>query len=111
MNLILQVAALLALPYLAHGINWNGNNWALACDFPGNDLSNVKTSSSNCGGACAATSGCTHFAWTSWNGGTCWMKYGAVTQQNAVPTSDQTTVCGLIGTDKITVNKGSTISK
>ena len=23
-------------------INWNGNNWALGCDFPGGDIGNVK---------------------------------------------------------------------
>ena len=81
----------------ASGINWNGNNWANGCDFPGNDLSNAQIASSACGGRCASTSGCTHFAWTTYNGGTCWMKYGPATQQNAVSTGDQTMVCGITG--------------
>ena len=25
-----------------NGINWNGNNWALGCDFSNNDLSNAQ---------------------------------------------------------------------
>jgi len=35
--------------------HWNGNNSAMSCDFRGNDLSNVRTSSELCGGQCAQT--------------------------------------------------------
>ena len=77
------------------GINWNGNNWALGCDFKGSDLRNVQISAEKCGGKCAETSGCTHFTWTVWNGGTCWMKAGSVTKDQASATNDQTMVCGV----------------
>lgn len=40
----------------SHGIAWQGN-WALGCDFPGNDLSDAKTAGSDCGGLCAVTHG------------------------------------------------------
>lgn len=40
----------------SHGISWNGN-WALGCDFRGNDLSNAKTKGEDCGGQCASTKG------------------------------------------------------
>ncbi len=81
-------------------INWQsdqstGITWAMACDFKGNDLSNQKSTSSNCANTCASTSGCSHFTWTSYNGGTCWMKSGSISQSNAVFTGDQSMVCGI----------------
>lgn len=77
-------------------ISWNGN-WAFACDFQGNDLTNVQIRGEDCGGRCAQTSGCTHFTWTTYLGGTCWMKQGAVGKHNAFSTNDQSMVCGVIG--------------
>ena len=76
-------------------VNWNGNNWAMSCDFTGNDLSNVQVASAACGGQCAQTPGCTHFTWTTFNGGTCWMKSGPVSKNDAFSTSDPSTVCGV----------------
>ena len=38
-------------------INWNGNNWAMSCDFCGNDLSDVQISEELCGQRCAPTHG------------------------------------------------------
>jgi hypothetical protein len=78
------------------GINWNGNNWAIGCDFKGNSLSNVQVLGKDCGGKCAQTSGCTHFTWTKLNGGTCWMKYGSVSKNDAFSTGDSTMVCGIL---------------
>jgi hypothetical protein len=78
------------------GVSWNGNNWAFACDFWGGDLANARVTGSECGGKCASTSGCTHFTWTTYNGGTCWMKQGAVTQADAFDVSDQSFVCGIV---------------
>lgn len=78
-------------------INWNGNNWANACEFVGNDLSNVLSTAENCGRLCANTSLCTHFTWTTFNGGTCYMKQGSVTKQDAVSTNNSTMICGIVG--------------
>ena len=80
-------------------INWQngqptGTKWALACDFKGNDLSNKRIAASDCASTCASTSGCSHFTWTTYNGGTCWMKSGGISQSNAVFTGDQSMVCG-----------------
>jgi len=77
-------------------ISWNGN-WAFACDFQGNDLTNVQIRGEDCGGRCAQTSGCTHFTWTTYLGGTCWMKQGSVGKHNAFSTNDQSMVCGVVG--------------
>ncbi len=76
-------------------IHWNGNKWAHACDFKGNDLSNVQIPPEQCGGKCAKTHRCTHFTWSKWNGGTCWMKKGHVSKRNAFPTNDRSMVCGV----------------
>ncbi|CAF1468213.1 unnamed protein product [Adineta steineri] len=77
-------------------INWNGKSWAMSCDFNGNDLTKAEIRGEDCGGRCASTQGCTHFTWTTWNGGTCWMKQGPVSQNDAFSTNDQSMVCGII---------------
>ncbi len=77
-------------------VNWNGNHWAFRCDFRGRDLGNAQVRGEDCGGRCAQTQGCTHFTWTGWNGGTCWMKYGTVSKNDAYETGDPNMVCGVI---------------
>ncbi|CAF2601900.1 unnamed protein product [Rotaria sp. Silwood2] len=77
-------------------VQWNGQNWAMSCDFHGNDLSHVEISAALCGGKCAETQQCTHYTWTTFNGGTCWMKIGNVSKADAFSTSDTTMVCGLL---------------
>ncbi|CAF1508701.1 unnamed protein product [Adineta ricciae] len=76
-------------------IHWNGN-WAFACDFYKNDLTDARIPGEQCGGRCAATSGCTHFTWTTYNGGTCWMKHGHARKENAFSTGDRSMVCGVV---------------
>ena len=68
----------------------------MACDFRGNDLKNVQIRGEDCGGECSRTNGCTHFSWTPWKGGTCWLKKGSVSKKNAVASSDAKTVCGVV---------------
>lgn len=75
-------------------VNWTGN-WAFACDFYKSDLTSAKISGAECGGRCAQTSGCTHFTWTTYNGGTCWMKSGPVSKDDAYFTNDYSMVCGV----------------
>ena len=60
---------------------WNegqptGIKWALGCNWNGSDLQNVPTQGSGCAAKCASISGCSHFVWTNWNGGTSWIKSG-----------------------------------
>lgn len=61
----------------------------------GNDLSNSRVPGDQCGGVCVNTSGCTHFTWTNYNGGTCWMKKGTVSKSDAIYTGDKNMVCGV----------------
>ena len=76
-------------------INWQDGDWAMACDFEGNDLSNAKTIGALCKTKCLDTWGCTHYTWTNYNGGTCWMKKGPVNKADAIFTGDYQAVCGL----------------
>ena len=76
-------------------INWGSNNWAIACDFIGNELTSIRVPSDQCGGKCATTTGCTHFTWTDLNGGTCWMKYGSFSKSDAIFTNNYKMVCGI----------------
>lgn len=83
------------VPYISQTINWGKNNWAFACDFVGYDLSNAKTTSDKCSATCVNTEDCTHFTWTDYNGGTCWMKYGSFSKSDAIFTNNNKMICGI----------------
>eukprot|EP01124_Arcella_intermedia_P004866 TRINITY_DN12802_c0_g1_i2.p1 TRINITY_DN12802_c0_g1~~TRINITY_DN12802_c0_g1_i2.p1 ORF type:complete len:451 (+),score=101.42 TRINITY_DN12802_c0_g1_i2:3-1355(+) len=78
-------------------INWQGD-WAFNCDWLNHDLTNAKTTGDQCGPICEKTHDCTHFTWTPYLGGTCWMKSGTVFKSDArpTPTQDNSIVCGLL---------------
>ncbi|CAF1157081.1 unnamed protein product [Rotaria sordida] len=78
-------------------IIWNESNWAMSCDFHGNDLIHyVPISSDRCPEICAQTQECTHYSWTNLNGGTCWMKKGKISRDDAFFTNDPLMFCGII---------------
>jgi hypothetical protein len=81
---------------IATGIDWQPGNWAMSCDFKGNDASNKESRGEDCSGICLKTAGCTHYTWTTFNGGTCWMKSGNVVKSNAFSTTDKSMVCGIV---------------
>ncbi|KAJ6650056.1 Limulus clotting factor C, partial [Pseudolycoriella hygida] len=74
-------------------IEWKGKDWAFGCDFHENDIINVKGSSKECHENCLATVGCTHFSWTDFDGGTCWLKGNSVGKNEAYVSSDPSSVC------------------
>lgn len=77
-------------------IDWNGNNWALGCDFPGFDLVDIGASSDDCRKYCAANPLCTHYTWNGESSGTCYIKqYNGVTKNDAVATLDPAHMCGI----------------
>ncbi|CAF0981790.1 unnamed protein product [Adineta steineri] len=80
-------------------INWNGTNWATSCDFPGNELSNVLIASKFCSAKCIQTQGCTHYVWSTWNNGTCWMKKNNISKTDAILTDHPTMICGIINSN------------
>ena len=77
-------------------VYWQKDDWAFACDFTNNDFKNVKSQSSYCGPMCVADPVCTHFTWTDYNGGTCWMKKNTVSKSNAFDTNNYNMVCGIL---------------
>lgn len=64
-------------------------------------------SGDKCGGECARKNGCTHFTWTTFNEGTCWMKGGEVSRDKAFETSDETMLCGIMTKPKPTTSPPS----
>jgi hypothetical protein len=81
-------------------INWQtaaDADWALRCDFRTSAFQSKRVSGDRCGLTCVATRGCTHFTWTDFEGGTCWMKSGTVRKEDAHPTeSNSNVVCGIV---------------
>jgi hypothetical protein len=76
--------------------NTNSTHWTYGCDFKDNDLNNKQTIKDDCGTTCISTTSCTHFVWTSFNNGTCWMKSGNVSRYDAVYTGDLEMICGFL---------------
>jgi len=64
----------------------------------------MQVPADQCGLTCVHTRGCTHFAWTDFEGGTCWMKNGPAQKSDAHPTNNPDMVCGIIRTSIISLN-------
>ena len=75
--------------------NWRAS-WVYGCDFFDRDFANARTNRNECPRRCAYTTGCTHFTWTLFNGGTCWMKYGSVSQSDSFMIDNQSAICGVV---------------
>ena len=75
----------------------DGVQWAHACDFPKNAFTSAqRANEQECGAVCAATNACTHFSWTNYKEGTCWLKNGHVARQHAKFNDNYEMICGLI---------------
>lgn len=82
-------------------INWHDEGrvkWALGCDIDGHDIGNLTGPGEICGSACLARRDCITFAWTAYEGGTCWFKNGGI------PRSARAVTCGTI-TDRNSVRR------
>lgn len=78
-------------------IAWNGNNWAEGCLFDFNDFKYIPSKIEECYGICANDYNCTHFTWTKYDGGTCYLqKYDGVSKDNAVKVAIRDTKCGIV---------------
>jgi hypothetical protein len=98
MKVLCILSLMIVLISIVTAINWQAGDWAMSCDFKGNDLSNKNSRGEDCSGICSKTAGCTHYTWTNYNGGTCWMKSGNVGKNNAFSTMDKSMVCGIAAT-------------
>ena len=78
--------------------------WAYNCDFNGKDFLNTKVPAEQCGPTCQDNPQCTHFTWTNYLEGTCWMKAGKVYKEQASVKDDgEKAVCGVL-------NKGNRLA-
>lgn len=86
------------------------------CYFLNNDLTNARVRREDCKDRCASTPrmryrcidfdfdskhfvlplDCTHFTWTNFNEGTCWMKRSRVSAIDAHKSVDKLAVCGIV---------------
>lgn len=105
-TLTLFALHLACLQSMALSIEWKTNDvvdWALFCDFPGNDIGNVTVPGEACATSCIEVPACTHFSWTNRKGGTCYHKGSVVKRADAVShnpsgstTNPPDAVCGLL---------------
>jgi len=107
--MIIFVSLLLVLPSAVLGtsknkrvkrFDWQDGNsgalsWSNNCDWNGGDFKNVPSTGEQCGGICITTGGCTHFTWTNFKSGTCWLKQGTVSLDQAKYASG-TSTCGML---------------
>lgn len=81
-------------------LNWqlsNNAHWALSCDFVGNDLNSTRVPADQCSTACGNEPGCTHFAWTLHDGGTCWFKRDpSIKKSDANFNPEPSSMCGIM---------------
>ena len=80
-------------------IDWQGKNWAHSCQFADNNLLLEKTSNAEtCEEKCHLTPSCTHYSWSDWENGTCWLKNGPVNRCIARFNGANATRCGFVRT-------------
>lgn len=92
---VVVLCFLLLSTYSAHAwqVGSDGKTqWDFRCDFQAQDLINQQAESAKCGVICDYVAGCTHWTWTTYLGGTCWLKHGST---NRVYTSVDAN-CGFI---------------
>lgn len=54
-----------------------------ALRFFRHDLSSIKVKGDQCGPKCKSAKGCTHFTWTGYAGGTCYLKQSGASLDQA----------------------------
>jgi hypothetical protein len=87
-----------------YSINWNGNNWAESCDFSTPSFSAIETNRDNCYTECLMNSECSHYVWSNYKYGTCWLKSGYIKRSDAILNDDFFMICGIVDEN----NKNST---
>lgn len=90
-----------AWPAFVEGqLSWQQSSdamWAAGCDFKGDDIGNAKIPADLCSMVCGQRQGCTHFAWTTFNEGACWMKSRrGISTSSAVSSSEPGALCGIM---------------
>ena len=77
-------------------INWNGGDWAVCCDFLGNDFFRTTALPALCAEICKKLPQCTHYVWSFGIGGTCQLKQGTISKLDAIFDPNPTKICGVV---------------
>ena len=76
-------------------LQWHGN-WALNCDWAGNDMHDVQCATgAECVERCKTTRDCTHYTWRK-SARMCFLKHGRVTKKDAHAHPSDDLICGLL---------------
>ena len=76
-----------------------GNSYSISCDFPGNNLANIRLAASLCSFKCRTTLGCTHYYWAA---DFCYLKSNiTVTKASAISNNNNQTLCGILSKGNI----------
>lgn len=76
----LTILIIFAVVCWVQAVNWQYGDdeqvkWSWNCDFRnGQDITSVKAKAEKYGYHCRQTFNCFKFAWTDYEGGTCWLK-------------------------------------
>ena len=97
--LLLKTVVILEIFDIANSLDWferEGEKWAAQCDYKGGDIKSHPGRKEDCGKICRATDRCTRFSWTDFNGGMCWLKFGAANGKEAYMNENPTMICGYL---------------
>lgn len=77
-------------------LKWT-QNVAYGCNFTVNhDFKMAKTNQIDCRKKCFSTYGCSHFVWSSKEGGTCFLKKNAISKSEVIASNDPSSFCGIV---------------
>ncbi len=99
-NVLISLFCVLALvACLVSGQDFNHDPatnswWRFGCDWKGKDITNVRVPGEQCATVCLQNARCTHFTWTRFEGGTCWLKTDMALVSDFVLNNDNSIVCG-----------------
>ncbi|KAJ3306500.1 hypothetical protein HDV03_005110 [Kappamyces sp. JEL0829] len=89
-------------PLTLMAVTFNSDLFAAGCDFVGQDLANYNVLSGDCPSLCVNVDTCTHWSWTPYQNGTCWLKSGPASASTAVASSTAGIMCGLLPPSRTT---------
>lgn len=75
--------------------------WSMGCNFEGDNYKNVLSRADDCSGECRIDQQCTHYTWTNYHGGTCWMRSNdQISKYDAIESNDNGGYirCGIVST-------------
>lgn len=84
-------------------IKWLKGDFAHGCQFVDGEIAVTTSPKYDCVFVCHFMPGCTHYTWSSENGGLCWLggANGVVKKSQAVMTKDLSTLCGVVNVDLV----------